>query len=67
MTKAILVIDMPKTCYECPLIDSGNFLMYKCFYNDNEFEFINGERKDFCPLKPMPKKKEFNNYDDYIV
>ena len=55
MTKAILVIDMPRDCDECMFSD--------CFYNckflgDVDESAVNGCRDLRCPLKEMPKKKE---------
>ena len=57
MSKAVLVMDMPKSCYHCPL---GN--------DDAEcdligrhvgVEFMTGKPK-WCPLRPMPEKKQLN-------
>lgn len=51
--KAILVIDMPKECCECP-----------CFYDYLHCQAKDGvnvlgyERPNECPLKPMPQNKE---------
>ena len=51
--KAILVIDIPKGCYDCP-----------CYYEDkgrcqNTWESVEDDfaRPSWCPLKPMPTKK----------
>lgn len=76
-TKAILVIDMPKSCYKCPMMfDDGNGIwcgverdkdgdmhMRVHYYCDE-----NG-RASWCPLKPMPKKLQFQEpfNDDYTV
>ena len=57
MSKAVLVMDMPKSCYHCPL---GN--------DDAEcdligrhvgVEFMTGKPK-WCPLRPMPEKKQLS-------
>lgn len=62
--KAILVINMPKSCYKCPLMfDDGNGIwcgaerdkdgdmhMRVHYYCDE-----NG-RASWCPLKPMPER-----------
>ena len=53
MSKAILVIDMPQSCGDCPLFEYSDICMY-CAANDimaNE----NYRLKD-CPLKPMPQE-----------
>lgn len=53
--KAILVIDMPRNCYECRIFQDGllysycpvGYLMPTDQYN---------KREDGCPLRPMPNK-----------
>lgn len=77
--KAILLIDMPSRCFNCPLHDVID--------GDEENEFIvicNAEnwrkstthmpvenleeRPSWCPLKPMPHSKQMENRwfsDDY--
>ena len=57
--KAILVIDMPSCCVECPCYD---FDLGLCSPK-NEITDVDGrhdERADWCPLKPMPEKREEN-------
>lgn len=64
-TKAILVIDMPKSCEDCP-----------CWNADDRKDWcgatnvtltgcdIEKERPSWCPLKPMPNKKTiFHEYE----
>lgn len=53
MNKAILVIDMPKNCYECYL---HNY--HFCdFTGDSIEEYMNTEHKpEWCLLKPAPEK-----------
>lgn len=59
MDKAILVIDMPSCCYECPLCESLEVLPsveeYYCTVENNDVDRRN--KPNWCPLKPMPKKK----------
>ena len=50
--KAILVIDMPDTCYHCPLESQ-----MRCVPRDKLIEFGEEEMKKVCPLKPMPIKR----------
>lgn len=59
MSKAVLVMDMPGSCYQCP------------FGNDNfECDVIGRpldvnqkiEKLDWCPLRPMPEKKEKDSF-----
>jgi len=63
MSKAILVIDMPENCLECPL-EYGVAVNNKILLNHN---ICNGcgkpnadstKKPDWCPLRPMPEKKE---------
>ena len=50
--KAILVIDMPEKCEDCPLTEwAGSYCRLIGM-------FVNDERPSWCPLKPMPQKKE---------
>jgi len=52
--KAILVIDMPKCCDECPVMD---FDQYKCSIVDDVVdEKWDVGRQPWCPLKPMPSE-----------
>ena len=64
--KAILVIDMPNSCYECDYcgyatIDSneGDEYTYRsCALSQRYIGEIEESYKDsLCPLKPMPQKK----------
>lgn len=77
MSKAILVIDMPKSCYECQLcvkddyeeqlICTGEYrsafdTFHTCI---NEF-YKRNMKPNWCPLKPMPNKAHiFDIYKDY--
>ena len=61
MSKAILVIDMPKNCFHCKLQDWANCRIVKgCHAGET--------RPDWCPLKPIPDKKNRNNrvVGDYL-
>lgn len=51
--KAILVIDMPIDCLECPFYDD---MLMRCGYLKNEHYGVDARPSD-CPLKPMPKQK----------
>ena len=55
--KAILVIDMPKSCEECILCRDG----YLCKILGDVDESVENGTKDLrCPLKPLPQKKEID-------
>lgn len=58
--KAILVIDMPTMCDECKLhykdIDDSGWFHSGCVAKGKAYD--NGSKvQDWCPLKPMPQKK----------
>ena len=56
--KAILVLDeMPKSCCDCCLTD-GEWSKCVVEWRDEEYN----KRPSWCPLKPMPKKM---NEEDY--
>ena len=72
MSKAILVIDMPRTCEECPICQGvaldGD---YVCSIKDEHGEergFDDGryEKPDWCPLKPVPEKKKEKTLNDIV-
>lgn len=52
-------MEMPETCYECPLGDNE---FYECRaingrrmkYHHDEYGYPDGERQDWCPLIPIP-------------
>ena len=72
--KAILVIDMPNCCAECPLMlwDAKSEYYGACCptlkevncvadsYKENENK---GIKPDWCPLKPMPEKSGLVHQD----
>lgn len=72
MKKAILVMDMPKVCLDCPMCFKAeemsiDFLVYKHLYTcrfvpsdveDFYIENIAKGKPDWCPLREIPDKKE---------
>ena len=70
--KAVLVIDMPQNCGKCPiseyiLFENGKAradLGGNCPIANNYIEKWN-ERPSWCPLKPMPSRK--NNHESEMV
>lgn len=65
MSKAILVVDMPKCCLDCPLCYMEEMFTYRCKVNDDQVQA--NEMYCDCPLKPMPQKKwHEENYEDEI-
>lgn len=73
MSKAILVMDMPKSCRECSLAENRSIQLeesYICspkrkWATDKECE----SRQNWCPLKEVPQKKKdtlMTNYSRYV-
>lgn len=69
MAKAILVMDMPKSCDECSFeteVRMGGYAKSYCGvpgcgkYTDDYIAC----RAEFCPLKPMPEKRDMRFLDD---
>lgn len=61
MSKAILVMDMPKSCRECDLrvIGSYNFCTGADGRKIDQMKIINNDIKpDWCPLREVPQKRE---------
>lgn len=55
MSKAILILDkMPESCLECEILDNDELT---CLGMKVEYGHLNN-RQHFCPLKPMPERKE---------
>lgn len=59
MKKAVLVIDMPYSCSECPLV-YGNDLSDWCYpmghFNGDVFRHTQDNTKpDWCPLREVPQ------------
>ena len=59
--KAVLVIDMPKSCSECRF--SGYDGDICCLVNkDISFEEYDEEKPVWCPLSPIPERINLNQY-----
>lgn len=52
--KAILVIDTPKECSDCPCI---NLLGIYCQADKRNRYCLLEDKEEWCPLKPMPQKE----------
>lgn len=73
--KAILVIDMPKDCWDCHLVDEwGNCEAIKITsekYGMSIKQYSNGERPSWCPLKPFDYRRgalgSVINHDGYTL
>lgn len=65
MSKAVLIMDMPESCRECPL----ELIKGQCAVN-SEITKDNTIKPDWCPLRPMPEKAEkrkTDNVHDIII
>ena len=58
--KAILVIDMPNECMECPCYDVEFNMCRGCLHN----ETIRKSKPDWCPLRPVPSEYCVSNKED---
>lgn len=69
MNKAILVIDMPESCYECCLRHhmTDNLPEDWCGINGKEVVLEAKDRPAWCPLKQIPEKKlTYITSSDYL-
>lgn len=60
--KAVLVIDMPKDCWDCHLVDEwGNCNAIKMTSEKYgvSIKQYDKERASWCPLRPLPQEREF--------
>ena len=67
MSKAVLIMDMPKDCCDCKFcreLDEGVKACCEIMDNPSNSELCRiidvhycMEKPDWCPLKPMPEKK----------
>lgn len=51
--KAILVIDMPSNCLDCPC--EYDYLICKAIIHKLDYVGADNERPSWCPLKPLNK------------
>ena len=56
MNKSVLVIDTPKSCKECSMRLSGALNEW-CWVLKHGLDDIES-KPEWCPLKPLPEKKE---------
>lgn len=61
MEKAILVLDMPKNCYECKLQVCDEVGERLCVINNRNADYC-ASKDDECPLKEPPEKWDFQDY-----
>ena len=60
MAKAMLIMDMPSSCKECPCVDELGYIRV-CHCTGEVIESGYAvRRQDNCPLREIPQKKERN-------
>lgn len=64
MSKAILVMDMPSACKDCPLrVSVDESICVKTLKDITDKEYFE-DKPDWCPLKPMLEKAEVSDCDE---
>lgn len=63
MAKAVLILDMPKSCGECHFARQSNILKGKLYcenplFYDSDVTEYSACRPEGCPLKALPEKKD---------
>lgn len=67
MSKAILVMDIPDSCSECPCCGDCVDICHAAIRVLKETDLEN-QKPDWCPLKEVPEKKsEFSAQNDYLL
>lgn len=62
MSKSVLVIDTPGSCMGCNFfIFNGDTNMDSCMARETarSVDLEKYDKPDWCPLKPLPEKKEY--------
>lgn len=63
--KAVLVMEMPENCVGCPLFSGSHSDMTCCgSYRTIDFPYPDDKVQDWCPLIPMPEKKDYEKLSD---
>lgn len=61
MEKAILILDQPKNCLECPIGDNDSCIMETYVYcrvaGRGSIDAEAETKPEWCPLKPLPERK----------
>lgn len=67
--KAVLVIDMPNNCSECPYYHKADtYWGDRCslkFKDVDDYLKLGSGRPSWCPLRPMPQKVELDINEYY--
>lgn len=69
MNKAILILDMPDSCIECPCRTKNlkDECVCNCLYEDNKLNLndLMHKKPNWCPLKEVPKEEPRDCMDEY--
>lgn len=68
MSKAVLVLDMPEHCIDCPCHFTEESGMVNCGVMKKELvsDDIETYKPDWCPLRELPEKKNVEIYKSDI-
>ena len=61
MSKAVLVMDMQESCKKCRFHLNYPSVKHYCYIKQEAFE---EEKPKWCPLKPLPEKREADSLYD---
>lgn len=68
MSKAILVMDMPKSCRDCSIMFTDIHSDYCPRNGQDVFDYVDNDTKpDWCPLKYVPKKQPHYSIDETFM
>lgn len=69
--KAKLIIDIPETCDDCRLLCKFEDGYHACcaplflrHFTEEENDYIEEKRGDWCPLEPIPEESILKTLDD---
>lgn len=72
--KGIIVVDMPENCFRCNLKKRPSGMSFPenmvCAINgESIYKYkpnnVNGMKPDWCPIKPIPKRKTGRSLPEY--
>lgn len=63
--KAVLVIDMPDMCLNCDLYAFQSCYPLQRRIDRDGLKMV--DKPEWCPLKPLPRKAELENYSSGLI
>ena len=71
MSKAMLVMDMPKSCRECSLAENRSIQLEESYICSPKRKWVTDKecenRQNWCPLKEVPKKQPHYSVDETFM